>query len=292
MRYIRYKHDQGIKIIITGSNASLLSKELGTKLTGRHIDYEIFPFSYKEYLDFTKQKATENAFNKYLEQGGFPEYLIGKNELILQKMFKDILARDIIIRHNIRQTRLLEEVAVFLLSNSAKIVSLNKLTKSLGVKSTNTLSQYLSYLEDSYILQSIPQYSPSIKKQVINPKKIYAIDTGFIKANTLSFSEDLGRILETVVFLHLRRKYSKIFYYKEKNECDFIIKDKGSPIKALQVCHHLTEHNKHREYNGLIEALEDLQLQEGLIITQNQEETLKIQNRKIRVIPAWKWMGS
>jgi len=289
-RYIRYLHDNHRKAVVTGSNASLLSRELGTKLTGRYLSYEVFPFSYQEFLIFMKLEPGADSFEKYLEHGGFPEYLEDKDPLTLQNLFNDILARDIIVRHNIKQTKLLEQVAVFLISNSGKIVSLNKLRKLLDVKSTNTLSQYLSYLEDCYMVFTVPKYSYSIRKQIVNPKKIFAIDTGFSKMNSLSFSKDEGRMLETSVFLCLRRTYRDIYYFQESHECDFIVKQGGNTVQAIQVCAVVTEENKDREFNGLIEALHECKLTEGFIITKDQEETLVIDKKKITLVPAWKWM--
>ena len=149
-----------------------------------------------------------------------------------------------------------------------------------------TAVNYISYLENTYLLFSIPGYYPSPRQQLINPKKTYAIDTGLIRANTLSFSEDTGRMLENIVFLQLRRKYKSIFYHKGEHECDFIIKDRGAITGAFQVCMKLDEYNMKREIAGLEEVMKKFKLATGLILTMDQEDKFG----DIEVIPVWKWI--
>ena len=132
----------------------------------------------------------------------------------------------------------------------------------------------------------------SLKKQIKNPKKIYAIDNGLSATNSASFSEDKGRMLENAVFLHLRRKYKNIFYFREKHECDFLVVEKNNIIAAIQVCYELNDDNKEREIKGLQEALENLNLKEGLILTFDQEDELSVVNKKITIMPVWKWLTS
>ncbi|RLE45552.1 ATP-binding protein [Candidatus Woesearchaeota archaeon] len=279
-RYVRQKHDEGKKIIITGSNASLLSKELGTKLTGRHLTFEVFPFSYKEMLKLKGKKKSIKTLKEYINKGGFPEYLKYEKTEILQELLKDILARDIIVRHKIKDVKTLKELTIYLLTNTGKVFSYNKLKETFKIKSTNTIISYISFLEDSFLIFTIPKFDYSYKKIIINPKKTYAIDTGLVKANTASFSSDDGRLLENAVFLHLRRKYKEIFYLKEKKECDFVIKEKNKITQAIQVCYELTEENKQREIEGLQEAMKKFNLKKGTIITMNQKD--KINNIEIK----------
>ncbi len=285
-RYIRQLLDAGKKVAITGSNASLLSRELGTKLTGRHLTYEIFPFSYTEMLQFTKKKEKIASFQEYFERGGFPEFLRYHNVTMLQELLEDILTRDIIVRHGLKESKTIKELAIYLLTNSGKEFSYNQLAKVFLAGSTNTIVSYISHLEDSYLLFTITKFDYSYKKQLINPKKAYAVDVGLARANSLSFSSDAGRILENIVYLHLRRKYKTIHYYRKSKECDFIIVERGKPTHAIQVCYELTEENKERELAGLREAMSDLKIN-GTIITYNQEDKLG----EIKVIPAWKWMS-
>jgi predicted AAA+ superfamily ATPase len=289
-KYIRNSLDKHKIIFITGSNASLLSKELGTRLTGRHIRYELFPFSYPEFLDFMAESPGIESFNEYFEHGGFPAYLKTKNIKILQELFTDIIIRDIVVRHGIRNSREIQDIALYLLSNVAKEFSFNSLKKISNLGSVNSVIAYLSHLEDSYLLFSVPKFDYSLKKQMANPKKIYAIDSGLINATTLSFSSDKGRILENIIFISLRADEKTIFYYKNKGECDFVIKDREKIVSAIQVCYELTEFNQERELNGLMEAMNEFDLKEAFIITYNQEDKFIINNLSISIVPAWKWL--
>jgi len=287
--FVRAILDKKKRVIITGSNASLLSKELGTKLTGRHLTYELFPFSYGEFLKFAKKKRSLESLDEYIKKGGFPEYLISKNVQALIELFNDVLVRDITIRHKIRNVRTLKEMAVYLITNTGKEFSYNSL-KEVFKLSINTSISFVSYLEDAYLLFTVPRFSYSLKKQLVNPKKVYAIDTGLASAVSASFSEEKGRMLENLVFINLRRKHKEIFYFKERKECDFVVKERNRIVDAIQVCYKLSEENKEREINGLLEAMDKFNLKEGRIITYDQEDELKINDKVIRVIPAWKWL--
>jgi len=209
--YIRTTLDKGKHCLITGSNASLLSKELGTKLTGRHLQHELFPFSYKEFLAFTSTPASPETFEKYLKKGGFPEYLQHDRDEILQELLNDIIMRDIVIRHKLRSPKIIKEITLYLISNTGTEFSYNQLAKTFNLGSTNSVISFISHLEDSYLLFTIPKFSYSLKKQAINPKKIYTIDNGLASTNTISFSTNKGKMLENTVFLALRR-YEKNIY--------------------------------------------------------------------------------
>ena len=288
--FIRHLHDRDKRIAITGSNASLLSKELGTRLTGRNIQIELFPFSYTEYLMFLQLENNLASFNLYLEDGGFPEYIKSKHKEQLQQLFKDIVYRDIIVRHGIRQAKTLIDIALFLIANVGKEYSLNGIKNTFGVGSANSVADYIHWLEDSYVLFSMPRFSWSLKSVSINPKKVYCIDTGFAQANSLSFSEDTGRLLENCVYLALRRKYKEIYYFKDKGECDFIVKEAQDILHIIQVCAEIHSDNKAREVNGLLAALTFFSKTEGLILTLNQEDVLMINDVKVRLLPVWKWL--
>lgn len=285
-RYVRGRLDSRKKFIITGSNASLLSKELGSKLTGRHLTYELFPFSYTEMLRFKSKKPSLSSFQEYFNEGGFPEYLKYKKIEILQELLNDILMRDIVIRYKLRESKTIKELAIYLITNLGKEFSYNNLKNHFNLGSTNSVISYISYFEDSYLLFTIQKFDYSYKKQILNKKKVYSIDVGLSNANSASFSEDKGRILENIVFLHLRRKFKEVYYFKEKYECDFIIREKGKMTKAVQVCYELNEENKDRELFGLKEAMKKLNIKDGAIITFNQEDKID----GIKMIPAWKWL--
>lgn len=287
--FVRNLHDKQKVICVTGSNASLLSRELGTKLTGRNIQIELLPFSFKEYLSFKKIVAQADTFKHYLVEGGFPDYLKTENKEVLQQLFKDIIYRDIIVRHSVRNDKVLMSIALYLISNVGKEFSYTNIKNTFGVGSVNTVMDYISWFEDSYLLFTVPKFSWSLKSVSINPKKVYVIDTGFGDANSLSFSNDIGRLFENAVYLQLRRTYKELYYFREKGECDFVVKENNLVTNAIQVCAEVSQDNLPRELNGLVEALTFFNLEEGIIITMNQEDEIIIDEKKIKLIPAWKW---
>lgn len=288
-RYVRQKLDESFKIFVTGSNASLLSKELGTSLTGRHITTELFPFSFKEFCRFKDMEQNEHSTKEYMRLGGFPEYLKAPIEEILASLLDDILIRDIAVRYGIKDIRGLKRLTVFLLSNIGNLTSANKLREPAGINSTTTILEYLSHLEQSYLISLIPMFDYSLKKQTVNPKKIYAIDMGLVTSNVNRLKGDEGHKLENMVYSALRLKYKDIYYHRGNNECDFIVFEKGSIVQAIQVCMELNADNQSREFDGLLDALKTYKLTEGYIITFNQEDVFQIEEFKIRVIPYHKW---
>lgn len=284
--YIRQLHDYEKKVFVTGSNASLLSKDLGTRLTGRYLAIELFPFSYSEFLQFQKEENSEKSVEKYLKVGGFPEFLKTNNVEVLQNLFKDIVFRDIAIRYSIRNTKLLIDVALYLLSNIGKETTYNSLKKTFQVGSANTIMDYLNWFEDAYLLFFLQRFSYSAKSIAISPRKVYAIDNGLINANSLSFSEDKGRILENAVYIHLRNQGVKMYYFREKRECDFVLFHQEKCIKALQVCHEVHSENQEREVSGLLEAMQFFDLEEGFIITFNQKDQIEKDGKMIYLVPS------
>ena len=288
-RYVRQKLDENFKVFVTGSNASLLSKELGTSLTGRHITSELFPFSFKEFCRFKDIEPNEHATKEYMQLGGFPEYLKNPIEEILANLLDDILIRDIAVRYGIKDIRGLKRLTVFLLSNIGNLTSANKLREPAGINSTTTILEYLSHLEQSYLVSLVPMFDYSLKKQTINPKKIYAIDMGLVTSNVNRIKGDEGHKLENMVYNTLRLRYKDIYYHRRDNECDFITLEKGAITQAIQVCMELNADNQSLEFDGLIDALKFYKLTEGYIITLNQEDVFQIENLKIKVIPYHKW---
>ncbi|SFT69062.1 hypothetical protein SAMN04489724_1629 [Algoriphagus locisalis] len=284
--FARSLHERGQALYITGSNASMLSRELGTRLTGRYKQIELFPFSYTEFLSFKGLAPEEASFESYFQLGGFPEYLQNQDQEYLRTLLRDILTRDVAVRRNISNETQLIRLGVFLSSNIGKEFSYSRMAQLLEIKSVRTVIDYCDYLEESYLFDLIPMYSPSIRKQLANPKKAYCVDPALASANSLSFSKDLGRRLENFVYLHLRRSFQTIHYFKAKNsECDFLVKWNEEVIGAVQVCWELTPDNLQRELQGLKEAMKETELSSGYIITYNQED----QFEEITVTPAWKW---
>ncbi len=289
-KFIRYLTDKKEKVLITGSNASLLSRELGTKLTGRHLHLELFPFSYREFLDMKKKSPSAESFGEYLNNGGFPEYLKKEDPAINHELLSDVVMKDVAIRFGIKNTDMLNKIAIYLISNVGKEFSYNSIKKMFKIKSVQSVIDYIFYFENSYLVFTIPKFSYSYKQQQISPKKVYSIDNGFSYANSASFSKDKGKMLENAVFLGLRRRFKDIFYFQEKNECDFIVKEKDKITRAIQVCFDLNEENKEREIEGLVSALKKFGLNNGLILTFNQEDEFLIEGKKLIVWPVWRWL--
>jgi uncharacterized protein len=286
-RLVRALLDRGRAVCVTGSNASLLSRELGAKLTGRHLSLEVFPFSYEEYLAFTRASAGEASLLAYLDDGGFPGYLWERSPQVLQQLLRDIVQRDITVRHGLRETRHVMHLALFLLANTGQALSLQSLTKSLGIPAVAQTGRYLEYLQDAYVLFSVPKFSPSFKRRVVAPNKYYAIDNGFRRLNSPQTTPDRGHRLENLVFLALRRCGENVSYAGEKDlwECDFV-----TDASAIQVCAELTPHNRGRELAGLVRACRLPGERRALVLTLNQRDRIIEQGTSVEVRPVWEWL--
>ena len=305
-RFVRRLHDYGNKLYITGSNASMLSKELGTHLTGRYQQVELYPFSFLEYLKLnqiepnlldrfnTDDKALLKAsFNDYFKSGGFPAFLKSKHPEYLKSLYESVLYRDVMVRNGITNEQELLELMFFVTSNTSKLISYNSLAKVIGVKNATTVKQYLGFLQDAYMLSLVSKYDTSVKKQLHNPKKVYGIDLGLMRQLSFQHSENQGRLLENLVFLELKRKDKTVYYHHTKRECDFVIKEKNSITQAIQVCWSLYDENtKQREINGLLDAMAAYQLKEGLILTEDESDQLTIDDKIINIMPVWLWLLS
>ncbi len=288
--YIRQKLDDSYKIIITGSNASLLSKELGTRLTGRHITQELFPFSYNEFLKFKTLVSSKESLELYMKFGGFPEYVrIGDEEQIIS-LFNDVLIRDIVSRYGIKDIKSLQRLALYLISNIGNRITATKLKQPLSIGATSTILSWFSHLELSYLVSFLQKFSYSTKAQLINSRKVYAIDLAIIDAISNSVSDDYGRKLENLIFLHLRRKYKELYYFDEKGECDFVAFKQGVVCELIQVCYELTPDNIKRELNGLIKAMNFFKMKKGKIITFSNSDLITENDLIIEVIPAYSYL--
>lgn len=291
--YVRQKLDQGYRVILTGSNASLLSRELGTKLTGRHITQDLFPFSYSEFIAFKNLKSSIESLNKYMHTGGFPEFVKNENPETLKNLIDDILYRDIVVRHGIKDASSVKRLLSYLLFNAAQLTTPSKLTDIAGVKSSTTVLEYFSYFEDSYLITLLPKFSYSAKSQMLSPKKVYVSDTGLIRAGSVPLTENWGYFLENLVFLHLLRQTKELYYFHENNrECDFVQLENGRLKNLLQVCWELNTDNEEREINGLLNAMRHFKSTKGTIITANQQDILYQGDLEIEVIPAWKFLST
>jgi len=287
--YIRQKLDQSVRVIITGSNARMLSVELGTNLTGRHISKELFPFNYREFCSFHSLLYNKESLVSFLDNGGFPEFQKTNNKELLSFLIEDIIFRDIATRHAIRDISGLKNLCIYVMSNTAKLVSPSKLTSIIGVKSPSTVLEYLTYFESSYLLNLVPRFSYSVKGQMLSEKKIYVVDNGLVNVASISASKDTGRKFENAVYWSIRRKTKNIWYYSDGySECNFIYK-LDDDYFAIQVCYEMNGDNQEREINGLLVALKFFNLSEGIILTVDQTDKILIDGYKINVVPAYQF---
>ena len=300
--FVRRMYDRGFKFYITGSNSSLMSRELGTKLTGRHVKLELYPFSFKELIAsldietgkefyLTEERARiKKEFSQYLETGGIPEYYIYRNKDIIRNLYDNILYKDIIVRYGIKDEAAIKSLAYYLITNPGTEISYNRLKNFLNIGSQTTVKNYIDYLENSYLIFTINAFDYSLKKQMYSKKKVYVIDTGLMNIFAFKFSRDAGKMLENIVFLELKNREHEIYYHAGKNECDFLIMESGSITKAIQVTQRIHGLNEGRELGGLMEAMDRYDLQEGLILTEDTEDVFDKDGRKIIVMPVWKWL--
>jgi uncharacterized protein len=303
-RFVRRLHDQGYKFIVTGSNASLLSQELGTRLTGRSIRVELYPFSFREYLDFRKVKTPDLSVlttrqkgnlrkwaDEYITFGGIPDALKYPELDVHKALYDDVLYRDIATRYKLDNVKSLKELAFYLVSNTSSLVSYNKLKDLLKLGSVNTVIHYVDYLENSWLFFVINKYAYSVKEQQIAAKKTYGIDTGLIQSVGFSFSENKGKLMENMVFLQLRRKYHDVYYYKttQDYEVDFFLPKEGSLIQVAQ--HFDFTETRERELRSLVSAVKEQKKTKKLIVvTESEKVTLEREGIQIQVIPLYEWL--
>ena len=299
--------DEGIKVFVSGSSSKLLSKEVATSMRGRNLSYSIFPLSFREFLFFKNfqlrrayssgEKAQLlNYFESYLNFGGYPEVVLfsSEKEKILRDIFDTAILKDVLERHKIRNSMLLKNLIKALLS--AKEFSINKFynyLKSQQIKSSkDALYKYLDYLEDAFFVFKLNKFSLSYKKAEQSLPKIYFIDNGILTNNKI---DDKGRLLENLVFLELIRREIDVSYYQtlQNKEVDFLIKEGKKVTQLIQVCYDFSSFmTKDREIKSLLNASEEFNCDNLLILTNSQEEELKISGKKMIVMPVWKWLLS
>ncbi len=301
-RWVNNLYGKKIKVFATGSNSSLLSSEISTFLTGRNRVIKLYPFSFKEFLLFKKiktnyqttdeRRAVSQAFNEYFEKGGFPLVIKNEDISLSKQYFEDILNKDIIKRYNIKKVKELNDLILYLFSNVSQIYSYSTLKQVSSIKSLSMIKNYIEYLKNVFVASTINKFDYSIKKQKVSSSKFYVLDNSFLKTVAFNFSENAGKRLENLVFIELIRRGAEVYYYAKKNECDFVVKEGLKITKAIQVCLNLDNiATKNREIEGLLEALKEYKLSEGLILTLDKEEEIKIKDNKIiKVKPVWKWL--
>ena len=290
-RYVKQKLDQGFRVLVTGSNATMLSAELGTHLTGRHLDLELQPFSYGEFLRFAGVRASPKNVLAYLERGGFPAYLETKEPEVLRQLVRDIVNRDVAVRHGIKDVRPIETLVAFLLANMGNRVTPSRLTGSLHVNAPSTVLAWFDHFEKTYLVERLERFSDSAKARSLAPKKVYAADTALARIASPSRTPDLGHALENAVCAELRRRGARRFYWADDDsECDFVCAGADGAFEAVQVCFELTPDNRKRELAGLLGAMRELDLREGTVVTLRQTDFAREGGRTIRIVPAHEWL--
>ena len=304
-RFVRRLYNAGNKIVITGSNARMLSRELGTHLTGRYIQVEIYPFSFQEYLAMneipvnaktlytTTGRATMvKSFVKYMECGGFPKFLQDGSVSYLTSLYESIIYRDILTRNGLTNEKEMLELMFYLASNATKRVTYSSLGKVVGIQHPDTIKNYLEYIQQTYLISQLFRYDPSVKKQMMSPKKIYFVDNAIIKRIGFNATENNGVFLENLVFIEMKRRGWDVYYYADKKECDFIVR-KGLHISdAYQVTLKMdSPQTREREIAGVREAMQAYSLSKGYILTFEGKETINFDDGTIvEVVPVWEWI--
>ena len=299
---------QGKNLVITGSNAKMLSSEMATVLTGKYLQVEMLPFSLEEFFDWNKfdlhglrqeqQRDASVLLDDYLRNGGYPESVASRRltRNYLDTLFDSIVWKDVAKRHHVRNTTDLNDLAMYLVSNFCNPFSANDLTAELGFSSVNTTRKFLDYLHEPYLFYYLPRYNNKLKLMKKAPRKVYVVDNGFVAAKAFSLSENLGRMLENQVFVELiRRGYDTdktMFYYRSRNdkEVDFVLR-RGTHIEhLLQVCYDMSSpKTEKREVDSLTECAEELKCKNLTIITNSEERTIEKDGYTIEVIPCLKW---
>jgi uncharacterized protein len=304
-----------VKAFVTGSNATMLSSEISTALTGRNRQVIIWPFSFREFLRlrgfrfddrslFQRNKRSEikRLFREYTELGGFPEVLKTGDVTLLTQYYRDILYRDVIARQAIKNIREIKELTLYLAANPATAQSYKRIKGLINVKSVNTVKNYLAALNDVYLFFFTDLFDYSIKRQIYNPSKVYAVDTAMINTVSFRFSRNIGHLYENLVFLELKRRTREIYYGKTRKgkEVDFLIKEGLSVVEAIQVSLSLAdEKTRQREVQALLEIRWELKRSdEGAapselamtVITDDEEGFVETDSGNIRIIPLWRWL--
>jgi len=303
-KFVNRMYEQNRKVFVTGSNATLLSSEISTSLTGRNKVLELFPFSFSEFLRMegkaypqeglsVKQRSLLLAdLNTYLETGGFPLVVREKDPEIAHALFQDILYRDIVVRHKLTNIDEVKQIALYLASNIAKLFSYATLQRISGLKSLSSVKNYLNYYEASYLFYYLKKFDYSVKKQIMNSRKVFTVDNAIPNRLGFRFSDNKGRLLENAVFVELKRQGKEVYYSAGKQECDFLVKENLDIVEAIQVTRELHAENHKREVGGLAEAMKTFNIPKGTIIVLDNELNTVNLPEGISVIAAHQWLRS
>lgn len=307
----RMMRTEKCEVYLTGSSARMLSKEIATQMRGRALSWEIFPFSFREFLDgkgieseapltTRKRLIVQKAFDEYWETGGFPEVL-GLDERLRVKTHQEylnaILFRDLVERHDISHPKAVSDLVHWMIDNTASLYSVNRLSgylKSLGHNAPRTaVSDYVAWFEDAYFLFTVRIYDASLARSNTNPKKVYCIDHALVTSTASGILINSGHLLENLVFTALRRVHPEIFYYKAKSgrEVDFIVPVRGRPAVLVQVCESLAvPRTRKRELASLEDAMAELGINEATLVTRNEEDVVETDRGTVRIVPAWRFL--
>ena len=307
----RLMRTEKCEVYLTGSSARMLSKEIATQMRGRALSWEMFPFSFREFLDYkqidgsgafsTKRRLLiQKAFDEYWETGGFPEVLAAPHHLRIkmhQEYFHAVLFRDLVERHDVAHPRAVADLAHWLVDNVASPYSVNRLTgylQSLGHNAPKSaVSDYLAWFEDAYFFFSVRVFDASLARSHSNPKKAYCIDHAVIPSLSSGVLINSGHLLENLVFTGLRREFPEVFYGKTKSgrEVDFVVSSRNGSPMLVQVCESLAEpQTRKREVSALSEAMRELRCKAGTIVTRGEDERIDTDSGTIQAVPAWRFL--
>jgi len=291
-RFVAGLLPKGISVYVTGSNAKMLSRELGTKLTGRHLDLHLAPFNYREFVSFTKGKPSTDSFDDYLATGGFPAYVRARNRKILSDLFNDILYRDVVVRYGITNAAPVRQLAAYLLAHIGTRLSPSRLKDAIHVSAAKTVLDYFNHLTECCLIERLERFADSPKARLLAPKKVYACDTGLVRIVETADGLNLGHKLENIIYLQLKRQGGDLTYYldEREHECDFIRSDDVGNRQCVQVCWELTDDNRQREIDGLVAALKRFGLRHGTIVTHAQSDIAVSDGCEITIVPAHKYL--
>lgn len=305
-------HREGYNLVLTGSNARLLSMELATHLTGRHMPIELLPFDFKEFLKGKKFEIDPeykslpekhgqllNLLDQYLLKGGFPEVVVSNLDPVdyLEVLFDSLLFKDVVKRHRVKFSTQISTLGSHLVNNFASLYTFNKLMKSLNLKSVHTVDKYTAYLEEAYLIFSLTRYSPKSRQRINSPKKVYVVDNGFVTAKAIQHSPDKGKLMENLVFTELVKRGAKpnrdLFYYKTRNdrEIDFVVKKGTEVTELIQVCYEsINSDVEQRETKALVEASGELNVKKLTVLTWDEKREVEKDGMTILFKPLWEWL--
>ncbi|MDO8504343.1 MAG: ATP-binding protein, partial [Candidatus Liptonbacteria bacterium] len=310
--FVNRLHREGYNLVLTGSNAHLLSKELATHLTGRHMPIEILPFDFNEFLRAKKFQISEeysalpqqrgellNLMENYLVNGGFPEVAVNNVDPkdYLEVLFDALVFKDVVKRHRVKFSTQVANLGGHLINNFANLYTIRKILEILNLKSASTIEKYIKYLEEAYLIFSLLRYSPKSIQRIKSPRKVYAVDNGFITAKAIQHSPDKGKLMENLVFTELVKRGVKpnkdLFYYKTRNdrEVDFVVKNGVEINELIQVCYEsISSDVERRETKALVEASDELKVKKLTVLTWDEKRTVKKDNVTIEFRPLWEWL--